>query len=213
MLSTQQRMAAVLAVACLGLLSWTLFLPSGSPSISNRATAAAWLLLPTHASSSPHGQQQQQGRSFDIQNDRFMLDGQPVQLLSGSVHYFRIPPDQWAARLAAVKAMGLNAVQVGGQQGRGGCRRWGGRGGTQAMRHAVRPMVGCVRSTVTQCVLLLPPVNPVAALQLYVPWNLHQPNTPGPQVCVLGQFAHPIRCSVEPVCLKRGLPGAAAYMT
>lgn len=73
-------------------------------------------------------QQQQAGRTFTIENDRFVLDGQPVQLLSGSIHYFRIYPQQWRERLSAMKAMGLNAIQ------------------------------------------------------LYVPWNFHQPNTPGPQV-------------------------------
>jgi hypothetical protein len=129
MLSAQQRLVAALAVACLGLLAWTLFPPSGAPadsinsSNSRAAAAGAWLqgnLFP-HASSCQHCQQQQQqqeGRTFDIQDDRFLLDGQPVQLRSGSVHYFRIPPDQWGARLAAVKEMGLNAVQVSGGCGR-----------------------------------------------------------------------------------------------
>jgi hypothetical protein len=68
-----------------------------------------------HTSSQEHEQQQQRqnaGRAFTIAQDRFLLDGVPLRLLSGSVHYFRIPPDQWADRLAAVKAMGLNAVQV-----------------------------------------------------------------------------------------------------
>jgi hypothetical protein len=55
---------------------------------------------------------QQPGRTFTVENDRFMLDGVPVQLLSGSIHYFRIPPDQWRDRLVAMKAMGLNAIQV-----------------------------------------------------------------------------------------------------
>jgi hypothetical protein len=60
-----------------------------------------------------HQQQQQQaGRTFTIENDRFVLDSQPVQLLSGSIHYFRIHPQQWRERLSAMKAMGLNAVQV-----------------------------------------------------------------------------------------------------
>jgi hypothetical protein len=57
-----------------------------------------------------------------------MLDGVPLQLLSGSVHYFRIPPEQWADRLAAVKAMGLNAIQVSGGEG-AGCGGVGGGGG------------------------------------------------------------------------------------
>jgi hypothetical protein len=51
--------------------------------------------------------------TFTIADDRFLLDGQPFRVLSGSVHYHRITPDQWAERLARVAAMGLNAIQVG----------------------------------------------------------------------------------------------------
>jgi beta-galactosidase len=40
-----------------------------------------------------------------------MKDGAPFRLISGSVHYNRIPPDLWADRLARAKALGLNAVQ------------------------------------------------------------------------------------------------------
>lgn len=55
---------------------------------------------------------QQPQRSFIIDNDQFMRDGQPFQILSGSIHYHRIPPDLWLDRLQRMKAMGLNAVQV-----------------------------------------------------------------------------------------------------
>jgi beta-galactosidase GanA len=41
----------------------------------------------------------------------FMKDGAPFRLVSGSLHYNRIPPDLWPDRLAGAKALGLNAVQ------------------------------------------------------------------------------------------------------
>ncbi|MEV8094285.1 glycoside hydrolase family 35 protein [Kitasatospora sp. NPDC085879] len=42
----------------------------------------------------------------------FRLDGRPLRILSGAVHYFRTRPEQWPARLAAVRAMGLNTVET-----------------------------------------------------------------------------------------------------
>lgn len=53
-----------------------------------------------------------QQRSFTIENDRFVKDGTPVQLISGSIHYHRIPPQYWEDRLRRVKALGLNAIQI-----------------------------------------------------------------------------------------------------
>ncbi|MFJ8045131.1 beta-galactosidase family protein [Kitasatospora sp. NPDC096147] len=42
----------------------------------------------------------------------FRLDGSPLRVLSGAVHYFRTRPEQWPARLAALRAMGLNTVET-----------------------------------------------------------------------------------------------------
>eukprot|EP01079_Euglenida_sp_SAG-EU17-18_P005740 gene5740-5674_t len=52
------------------------------------------------------------GHSFTIENDRFMQDGKPVLLKSGSFHYSRAPAALWRDRLTRMKAMGLNAVQT-----------------------------------------------------------------------------------------------------
>lgn len=46
--------------------------------------------------------------SFTIQNASFTLDGQPYQLLSGAIHYFRVPRAYWDDRLSKARAMGLN---------------------------------------------------------------------------------------------------------
>ena len=49
--------------------------------------------------------------TFTIQDD-FMLDGQPVKLISGALHYFRIVPEYWQDRLEKLKNMGCNCVET-----------------------------------------------------------------------------------------------------
>ncbi|AXL91840.1 beta-galactosidase [Streptomyces sp. CB09001] len=41
-----------------------------------------------------------------------LRDGQPHRLLSGSLHYFRVHPEQWADRLRRLAALGLNTVDT-----------------------------------------------------------------------------------------------------
>ncbi len=47
-----------------------------------------------------------------IQNRSFTIDGQPVELQSGSMHYFRIHPGDWGKRLDLAVDFGLNAIQT-----------------------------------------------------------------------------------------------------
>ncbi|MFH8371324.1 beta-galactosidase [Streptomyces sp. NPDC018031] len=49
---------------------------------------------------------------FVVGNDHFELDGRPVRLLSGAMHYFRVPEGHWGHRLAMLRAMGLNCVET-----------------------------------------------------------------------------------------------------
>ncbi|MFG2221654.1 beta-galactosidase family protein [Streptomyces sp. NPDC048644] len=42
----------------------------------------------------------------------FLLDGRPLRLLSGALHYFRVHEDRWDHRLAMLRAMGLNCVET-----------------------------------------------------------------------------------------------------
>ena len=44
--------------------------------------------------------------------DTFYLDGSPVQIISGSIHYFRVVPEYWRDRLEKLKAMGCNTVET-----------------------------------------------------------------------------------------------------
>ena len=48
--------------------------------------------------------------TFTPQGDHFALDGQPFKVLSGELHYERIPRAYWHARLKMAKAMGLNTI-------------------------------------------------------------------------------------------------------
>jgi beta-galactosidase len=48
--------------------------------------------------------------TFKIADGNFLLDGKPIQIHSGEMHYARIPQPYWRHRLKMMKAMGLNAV-------------------------------------------------------------------------------------------------------
>lgn len=49
--------------------------------------------------------------TFTIEQD-FMLDGEPVKLISGAIHYFRLVPEYWAHSLDNLKALGANCVET-----------------------------------------------------------------------------------------------------
>lgn len=49
---------------------------------------------------------------FTVGDDHFRLDGNPVRLLSGALHYFRVHEAQWDHRLSMLRAMGLNCVET-----------------------------------------------------------------------------------------------------
>lgn len=50
--------------------------------------------------------------TFEIDGDQFVLDGQPFQIISGAIHYFRVHPDLWADRIRKARLMGLNTVET-----------------------------------------------------------------------------------------------------
>ncbi len=47
-----------------------------------------------------------------VQNERFLRDGEPIQILSGAIHYFRVVPQYWRDRLLRLRAMGLNTIET-----------------------------------------------------------------------------------------------------
>ncbi len=49
--------------------------------------------------------------TFQIKDD-FYLNGERFQVISGSIHYFRVVPEYWRDRLMKLKAMGCNTVET-----------------------------------------------------------------------------------------------------
>ncbi len=53
---------------------------------------------------------QSYAHTFKLAGNNFLLDGKPFQIISGEMHFARIPRAYWRARLRMAKAMGLNTV-------------------------------------------------------------------------------------------------------
>jgi beta-galactosidase len=51
-------------------------------------------------------------RRVAIEGDHFVLDGKPFQIISGELHYERIPREYWRDRLKKARAMGLNTIST-----------------------------------------------------------------------------------------------------
>ena len=60
--------------------------------------------------SGQHSAQHPTHKSFSVENGQFLLDGKPFRIISGEMHYARIPREYWRERLRAARAMGLNTV-------------------------------------------------------------------------------------------------------
>ncbi|OME96722.1 MULTISPECIES: glycoside hydrolase family 35 protein [Paenibacillus] len=49
---------------------------------------------------------------FSIRGNQFILNGEPIQLISGAIHYFRVVPEYWEDRLRKLKECGFNTVET-----------------------------------------------------------------------------------------------------
>ena len=49
---------------------------------------------------------------FKIEGSQFILNGEPIKIISGAVHYFRNMKDTWRDIFKKMKAMGLNCVET-----------------------------------------------------------------------------------------------------
>ena len=58
--------------------------------------SAAWSQNPKHI--------------FSMDDKSFLLDGKPFQMISGEMHYPRVPREAWRARMKMAKSMGLNTI-------------------------------------------------------------------------------------------------------
>lgn len=52
------------------------------------------------------------GHSIRIGHGQFIVDGRPFQIISGEMHYTRIPRAYWRDRLRKARAMGLNTIST-----------------------------------------------------------------------------------------------------
>ena len=48
--------------------------------------------------------------TFGWKGEQFLLDGKPFQIISGDMHYNRVPRQYWRDRMRKMKAMGLNTL-------------------------------------------------------------------------------------------------------
>lgn len=51
-----------------------------------------------------------QQRTFALGDSTFLLDDKPFQIISGEIHYPRVPREAWRQRMKMAKAMGLNTI-------------------------------------------------------------------------------------------------------
>lgn len=69
------------------------------------AAALAFASVPLSAAAAAAPQ-----HTAGVEAGHFLVDGKPFQIISGEIHYTRIPRAYWKDRLAKLKAMGLNTV-------------------------------------------------------------------------------------------------------
>src|SRR5579884_2717579 len=78
---------------------------------SRRAIQVSFLLLTLLSSGLLHATQSQQpAHTFGWSGQHFLLDGKPFQIISGEMHYARVPRPYWRQRMRLMKAMGLNTL-------------------------------------------------------------------------------------------------------
>ena len=49
---------------------------------------------------------------FEIKDKKFLMDGKPINIYSGAMHYFRTFPEYWEDRLTKLKLEGFNTVET-----------------------------------------------------------------------------------------------------
>lgn len=69
------------------------------------ATAFLFLLFFTTSAANA-----QSTNSFSYNDSAFLLNGKPFQMISGEIHYPRVPKEAWRHRMKMAKAMGINTI-------------------------------------------------------------------------------------------------------
>src|SRR5580698_10102314 len=73
------------------------------------ALSLAAVVFVLFAAASPQTTRRQ---TFGVNGTAFVLDGKPFQIISGEMHYERIPREYWHDRLKKARAMGLNTIST-----------------------------------------------------------------------------------------------------
>ena len=74
--------------------------------------AVAMLLGSCTTASKVKGTADTAKHTFEIKDNKFLYDGEKVQLICGEMHYPRIPVEYWRDRMQRAKAMGLNTISA-----------------------------------------------------------------------------------------------------
>src|SRR6266487_2694385 len=69
------------------------------------------LTLPKPASAQQaNSRREKPAHRFGWRGEHFQLDGKSFQIISGDMHYARVPRQYWRDRMRKMKAMGLNTL-------------------------------------------------------------------------------------------------------
>jgi len=69
-----------------------------------------YLSLPFFALSALLAASRPQSHTVAFDSAHFLIDGRPIQIISGEMHYARVPREYWRDRMKKARAMGLNAI-------------------------------------------------------------------------------------------------------
>jgi beta-galactosidase len=78
--------------------------------IKARISALLCIALILSAAVAAFSQSAAATHSFTVTGKRFLLDGKPYQIISGEMHYPRVPRAYWRDRFRKARAMGLNTI-------------------------------------------------------------------------------------------------------
>ena len=73
---------------------------------------ATILLFASSSSAQPGDLPYVSNGNLTFRNRTFYLDGNPLRILGGSLHYFRVVPEYWWDRMRKMKACGLNSLTL-----------------------------------------------------------------------------------------------------
>jgi len=82
----------------------------------SKGARARWaptlLLLAAALLAPPHPLAAESRGSVGVEGKQFVVNGKPLQIISGEMHYARIPRAYWRDRLKKARAMGLNTIST-----------------------------------------------------------------------------------------------------